>query len=97
MYAVDKNEYRHENDKAKALTNLPCFDVRPLEALDVQADHGQGGEEDDGLETGLLPLVVLGFGGPVEEGDDVLGHLGCRCGSACLGERRSRRGREGEG
>lgn len=65
-----------------ALTNLPRLDHRPLEPFDVQADGGQGGEQDDGLETSLLALVVLGLRGPVQERDDVLGHLGSGCGSA---------------
>lgn len=66
------------------LTNLPVLDRRPLEALGVQAEGEEGGEQDDGLDADLLALVVLGLGGPVEEGDNVLGHLGRRRGSAWL-------------
>ena len=66
------------------LTNLPRFDERPFETLDVQGDGCEGREQDDGLQARLLALVVLGLGGPVEEGDNVLGHLGRRRGSAWL-------------
>lgn len=56
-------------------TELPVLDDGPLEALDVERERGQGGEQDDGLDTDLLPVVVLRLGGPVQEGGDVLGHL----------------------
>ena len=64
------------------LTNLPRFDERPFETLDVQGDGCEGREQDDGLQARLLALVVLGLRGPVQERDDVLGHLGSGCGSA---------------
>lgn len=60
----------------KILTNLPRLDHGPLEALHVQGDRGQRREQDDGLQTGLLALVVLGLCGPVQERHDVLCHLG---------------------
>lgn len=63
-------------------TNFPRLDGRPLEALDVQANRRQCGEEDDSLETDLLPLVVLGLRRPVQEGNNILCHLRRRGGSA---------------
>lgn len=56
-------------------TNLPVLDDGPLEALDVERECGQGGEQDDGLDTDLLPLVVLRLSGPVQESNDILSHL----------------------
>lgn len=61
--------------KEKRLTDLPVFDDRPLEALHIQTDESQSREQDDGLDTRLLPVVVFWLCGPVEEGDDVLGQL----------------------
>lgn len=58
------------------LTNLPAFDERPLETLHIKTDNSQSGEKNDGLDTGLLALIVFRLGSPVEEGDNVLRHLG---------------------
>lgn len=63
------------------LTHLSVLDDGPLEPLNVETDSSERREEDDGLETNLLPVVVLRLGGPVEERSDVLGHLGG--GSGC--------------
>ncbi len=64
------------------LTDLPGFKVRPLEAFDIHTDRGKSGEDNDCFDAGLLPLVVFGLRGPVEEGHDVLGHLCGRSGGA---------------
>ena len=61
--------------KRKKLTDLAGLDRCPLEALDVDGDRGECGEEDDGLDTSLLALVVLRLGCPVQERDDVLREL----------------------
>lgn len=66
------------------LTNLPALNVRPLVTLDVQGDGSESREQNDGLDTSLLALVVLGLGGPVKEGNHVLGHLGRRGGGAIV-------------
>ena len=56
-------------------TDLASLDRGPLEALDVDGDGGESSEKDDGLDTGLLALIVLRLGSPVQERDDVLGKL----------------------
>jgi hypothetical protein len=56
-------------------TNFPVLDDAPLEPLHVEADSAERGENDDGLDTSLLPLVVFGLGSPGKELDNVLGHL----------------------
>ena len=61
--------------KTQALTNLAVLDDSPFEALHVNADGEQGREQDDSFQTESLAFVVLGFGSPVQERDDVLGHL----------------------
>lgn len=63
-------------------TNLSRFNPSPLRALDVQADDSQSGKQNDRLQSNLFALVVLWFGSPMEEGDDILGHLRGRSGSA---------------
>ena len=72
---------RQRTTSCKVLTDLPGLDVRPLEALDIQADGGEGREQDDSLETRLLSLIVLRLRSPVQEGRNVLGQLrgGCGC------------------
>ena len=65
-----------------ALTDLPAFDVRPLVAFDIQRDSSKSREQDDGLDTSLLALVVFGLSRPVKESDNILRHLGCCSGSA---------------
>lgn len=59
----------------RVVINFPILDHGPLEALDVERNSRHGGEDNDGLETHLFTLVVLGLGGPGEEVGDVLGHL----------------------
>ena len=59
-----------------ARTNLPGFNVRPLESFHVETDGSQSGEKNDSLETNLLAVVVLRLGCPVEECDDIFCHLG---------------------
>ena len=59
----------------RLLTDLPRLDDGPLKALHVQADRSQCRKEDDGLQTDLLPFIVLGLRSPVQERHDVLGHL----------------------
>ena len=44
--------------------------------LDVVAEPGQDGEHAQALDGHLLPHVVLGAGGPGQEGAHVLGQLG---------------------
>lgn len=65
-----------QDKQHELLTNLPGLDDRPLVALDVERNSGQGREQDDSLQAGLLALVVLRLGCPVQERDNVLGHLG---------------------
>ena len=65
------------------LTNFPVLDDRPLEPLDVNANREQGREQDDSFQTKSFAFVVLGFGSPVEERDDVLGHLRRRGRGTC--------------
>ena len=52
--------------------------------LDVVAEPGQDGEHAQALDGHLLPHVVLGAGGPGEEGADVLGELGESGGSPVI-------------
>lgn len=56
-------------------TDFAVLDDGPFEALDINADREQGREQDDGFQTESLALIVLRFCGPVQECDDVLGHL----------------------
>ena len=55
--------------------DAPVLDGTPLESLDVEGDSSESREDDDGLDTVLLSLVVLRLSGPAEESDNVLGHL----------------------
>lgn len=59
----------------QTLTDLPVFDDSPFEALDIDADSKQGRKQDDGFQAESLAFIVLGFSSPVQERDDVLGHL----------------------
>lgn len=56
-------------------TNLPRLERGPLEALRVQRDRQEGREDDHGLQTDLLPFVVLRLSSPVKEGGNILSHL----------------------
>lgn len=64
------------------LTDLSRLDDGPLEALHVQAHGSQSREEDNSLQTNLLPLIVLGLRRPVQERDNILRHLRRCSGSA---------------
>lgn len=59
-----------------AVHDLAGLERGPLVALDPDGDGEETGQEGNGLDTHLLALVHLGLGGPVEELDDILGHLG---------------------
>lgn len=63
---------------------LSVLDGGPLELLDVDRQSKHGGNDNDGLETKLLSLVMLRLGSPGQEGSDILGHLGGGGGSAVL-------------
>lgn len=67
-----------------AVHDLSGLDRGPLVALDPDTDGEQTGQEGDGLDTHLLAVVHLGLGGPVQELDNVLGHLGGGGGGAVL-------------
>ena len=55
--------------------NLPGLDHGPLVPLQVVAGDHQEGEHGQSLDRHLLPHVVLGGGGPGQEGAHVLGQL----------------------
>ncbi|KAH3677164.1 hypothetical protein WICPIJ_009033 [Wickerhamomyces pijperi] len=57
-------------------SDLSGLDTGPLELLNVDRDQVKRGKNNDGLQTQLLSFIVVWFGGPVQEGGDVLGHLG---------------------
>jgi hypothetical protein len=59
-----------------AVHDLAGLERGPLVALDPDGDGEQTGQEGNGLDTHLLALVHLGLGGPVQELDDILSHLG---------------------
>lgn len=59
-----------------AVHDLAGLERGPLVALDPDGDGEKTGQEGNGLDTHLLALVHLGLGGPVQELDDILGHLG---------------------
>lgn len=63
---------------------LSVLNRRPLELLEVDGQTEHGGNDNDGLETQLLSLVVLGLGGPRQELGDILGHLRGGGGGAVL-------------
>ncbi len=47
--------------------DLPGLDQRPLVRLQVEQPEGDERPDEDDLDAVLLPLVVLGGGGPREE------------------------------
>jgi hypothetical protein len=49
---------------AMELTDLPVLENSPFEALDIQADKGECGQDDDSLDSIFFPLVVLWFCSP---------------------------------
>ena len=76
--------------KSELRTDLPRLDVRPLVSLHVHTERSQSGEENDGLEARLLPLVVLGLRCPAQESNDVLGHLRRRSRRAYIRQKRGK-------
>jgi hypothetical protein len=58
-----------------AVHDLPGLERGPLVALDPDGDGEETGQKGNSLDTHLLAVVHLGLGGPVEELDDILGHL----------------------
>lgn len=56
--------------------NLSVLNWSPLELLDPDGNEVEGGGNDQGLDTQSLSFVVFWFRGPVEEGGNILGHLG---------------------
>ena len=65
-------------------TNLPVLDYGPLESLDIQTDCCQCREEDDSLQPDLLAFVMLWLSSPVQERNNVLGHLGSCSRRSCI-------------
>lgn len=63
---------------------LPRLQPSPLVSLNPHADSPQGGGNNQDLHTHLLAVVHLGLSSPVEEFDNVLGHLRGRGGGAVL-------------
>ena len=59
-------------------------------SLHVHTERSQSGEENDGLEARLLPLVVLGLRCPAQESNDVLGHLRRRSRRAYIRQKRGK-------
>lgn len=66
-----------------AVHDLSRLDGCPLVSLDPDAEAEQGGTDDQCLPAHLLTVVHLGLGGPVQELDDILGHLRC-CGRSLV-------------
>lgn len=66
----------------RVVDNLSGLDGSPLVSLDPHTDGEQTGRKSKSLHTHLLAVVHLGLGGPVQEFDNVLGHLGGGGGSA---------------
>lgn len=66
----------NERGRRKPRTKLARLNHAPLEALHIQRERSKRGEEDDRLQAVLLALIVLGLRCPVEEGDNILRHLG---------------------
>lgn len=60
------------------------LDVGPLVSLDPYAEGDQDRRDHQHLHTSLLALVHLGLGSPVQELDNVLGHLRRRSGGLVL-------------
>lgn len=67
-----------------AVHDLPGLDWGPLVTLDPDADGEETRQEGNSLDTHLLAVVHLGLGGPVQELNNVLGHLGGGSGGAVL-------------
>lgn len=65
-----------------SLTDFPGLDCGPFEALDVQADGSESGEEDDSFNSVFLPLVMLRLCRPRKESSNILCHLTRRSGSS---------------
>lgn len=60
----------------RAVHDLSRLDGGPLVALDPDGQGKQTGQDDEGFGTHLLAVVHLRLRSPVEELDDILGHLG---------------------
>ena len=73
MY-IQPNPVSYQRDIAR-LTNLPVLDHTPLEALHIDAQCRQSGEEDDSLDTDLFAFVMLRLSCPTQEGSNILRHL----------------------
>lgn len=56
--------------------NLSRFYSGPLVSLDPDTDGKESAEKDYSLHAHLLSIIHLGFGSPVEELSNILGHLG---------------------
>jgi len=59
----------------RVVKDLPVFDRSPFEALDVDAESEKSGEQDNSLDSILLPLVMFRLSCPVQEGGDIFRHL----------------------
>lgn len=62
-------------DLGRVVDNLPRLEGGPLVALDPDAHGGEDASGNENLESHALAVVHLRLGSPVEELDDVLGHL----------------------
>lgn len=63
----------------RVVHQFPRLDRTPFVPLDPDTQSEQDSRDCDHRDTHLFPLVHLGFGGKVEELDDIFGHLGgCR-------------------
>lgn len=64
--------------------DLSRLDWGPLVALDPDAQGEETGQDGQRLETHLLAVIHLGLSSPVQELNNVLGHLGGGGGGAIL-------------
>ena len=78
MYYEDFFRVKH----VISLTYFTILDGSPLEVLYVDGNSEKGGKEDNSFQAVFLTFIVLRFGGPVEESDNIRRHLGGCCGSA---------------
>jgi hypothetical protein len=66
------------------IEDLPVLDDGPFESLYLNTDSEQSREQDNGLQTESLALVVLRLCSPVQEGDNIFGHLRCGGGGTVI-------------
>lgn len=59
----------------RVVDDLPRLQPGPLVPLDPDADGKENRRDDEHLHAHLFPVVHLGLGSPVQELDNVLGHL----------------------